>query len=698
VPVLAGLLTDPEHNQRAATLLRIAMKTKGDQEQALASIRKAMKGVGAAAKVPLINALALEKDAASLADFARFANSADPTLGGVGILALGELGADGVGELRKLKKTGAVQQKVDDALFRATETALKAGNTKLATTVYLERLGASYSMKTRIGALRGLVQSDAKQVQSKLQAFIKTGPTDLRQGAFMAAIALQGGAGDKLLAGVDPAGLSPDEQTVLVTALRDRGGDAMRARLRQLTAMTDTAVSTAASGALADIGDAADVKALVGALSRDDAAKDAAATALAKLGADGVDEALVGAAQTAPAPVQAALAEVLGDRRTPAAAKLLMKLRNHENSDVSKEAWKSLTYCATAAELPELIASLAAVEGRTGSRTSKVLVAIGDRMNDTDAVAAALINGLPKANLDGKKVVVGCLASFQNAASLKTLRAGLSDKAPEMRYESLKALSKWQTAEPLDDLFKLAESADDKSRHILALRGYADVLKAVNGTVPKKVLIAHYQRGFKIAAHPQELTPLLSALAESANRAGLPIAAAYLTHADANVHAAAWQALTALNGGGVGTKAASHRPEYLKYLNDGKPETRWTSGTPMRPGMWFSVNLGEVTQVTSVALDNDNPKGESRNDYTRDPKLFMSADGEDWQPVAAAVKKVGNVIAFTCDIETQHVKVVNGGATAGSYWSVHEFRINDSDAGRTKPPVEIKAEALKVTA
>ena len=293
-------------------------------------------------------------------------------------------------------------------------------------------------------------------------------------------------------------------------------------------------------------------------------------------------------------------------------------------------------------------------------------------------------------------MILDTLGSFQSAAGLAALRTALG-KA-EDRTVAVKALGKWQTPEPLDDLLAAVATSDDKSIRVLAMRGYAEILQRQQASGDAADMMTRYTKAFGIAKHPEELVALLSAVAEASDAKAIALASARLEHPDDNVHAMAWKAVSALHANkGAGKQlASSHGESATKALVDQNPSTRWSTGTPMQPDMWFSVNLGKPTKLTTIVLDNTNPKGESRNDYPRAPKLFVSEDGADWQLVKAKINE-GTVTTFTCDVTAQHLKVVNGGVAGGSYWSVHELRINDDNTSVGTPTI-LDAKDLTVSA
>lgn len=61
--------------------------------------------------------------------------------------------------------------------------------------------------------------------------------------------------------------------------------------------------------------------------------------------------------------------------------------------------------------------------------------------------------------------------------------------------------------------------------------------------------------------------------------------------------------------------------------------TRWTSGGPQRPGLWFRVDLGRDVLVNGVLLD----LGPYTGDFPRTLAVEVSLDGDQWRTVAATL-------------------------------------------------------------
>lgn len=117
---------------------------------------------------------------------------------------------------------------------------------------------------------------------------------------------------------------------------------------------------------------------------------------------------------------------------------------------------------------------------------------------------------------------------------------------------------------------------------------------------------------------------------------------------------------------------ASHGGASAWAAFDGKLESRYETGVPQVPGMWFQVELPEPTSLIGIRLDST----PSPDDYPRGYKVELSADGAVWANPVAMGKGESAVtdIAFT-PTRAKFVRITQTGSVAGLFWSIHEMQI-----------------------
>lgn len=134
------------------------------------------------------------------------------------------------------------------------------------------------------------------------------------------------------------------------------------------------------------------------------------------------------------------------------------------------------------------------------------------------------------------------------------------------------------------------------------------------------------------------------------------------------------------------TITASHKPNDVGAAIDGKAETRYTTGKPQVPGMWFQIELPQEASLVGVQLDS----AKSANDYPRGYTLELSTDGQTWKQVSA-----GKGIPGVTDIKfpatkAKFVKITQTGSVAGLFWSIHELEIFAAPGGAAPVTASVK--------
>ncbi len=131
-------------------------------------------------------------------------------------------------------------------------------------------------------------------------------------------------------------------------------------------------------------------------------------------------------------------------------------------------------------------------------------------------------------------------------------------------------------------------------------------------------------------------------------------------------------------GAAFGQPSASQRnvlsgPDNLMQALDGDPATRWSTGTPQRPGMWFQLDLSSIQTIAQLKFSH---RG-SPNDYPRGYIVSLSRDGQSWTTVAQNPKNDGLVVATFDPMPARYIKIEQTGSDLFYWWSIHEMAIYD---------------------
>lgn len=112
---------------------------------------------------------------------------------------------------------------------------------------------------------------------------------------------------------------------------------------------------------------------------------------------------------------------------------------------------------------------------------------------------------------------------------------------------------------------------------------------------------------------------------------------------------------------------------------DGNLDTRWTTGTPMKEGMWYQIDFGSPRLINRVHIDfGSNQNAEDHQDWFRGYDIQVSTDGENWTTVVAQESNEDVVVDETFDpVKARYVKIVNTKDDPDNHWwaSIHEAHI-----------------------
>ncbi len=106
---------------------------------------------------------------------------------------------------------------------------------------------------------------------------------------------------------------------------------------------------------------------------------------------------------------------------------------------------------------------------------------------------------------------------------------------------------------------------------------------------------------------------------------------------------------------------------------DGRPETRWSSRTVQRPGMWFELDLNDVRLVSGLALDTAG----SANDYPQGYIVRLSTDRQQWQEVARNEHNDRALAVNFSPRPARYIRIEQTGSSDRWWWSIHGVTVKE---------------------
>jgi hypothetical protein len=118
--------------------------------------------------------------------------------------------------------------------------------------------------------------------------------------------------------------------------------------------------------------------------------------------------------------------------------------------------------------------------------------------------------------------------------------------------------------------------------------------------------------------------------------------------------------------------SASHGKNEVGRAIDGNAKSRYTTGTYMKPGMWFAFDMQQVHEVRSILLDST----QSAGDFPRGFAVSTSDNGTDWsEPVLTGEGTTAvTELALPAGTKTRHIKIEQTGEFS-LFWSIHELSV-----------------------
>lgn len=102
---------------------------------------------------------------------------------------------------------------------------------------------------------------------------------------------------------------------------------------------------------------------------------------------------------------------------------------------------------------------------------------------------------------------------------------------------------------------------------------------------------------------------------------------------------------------------------------DGNSATRWSSFTPMVPGMWVEADLGDLQTLVGLGLDN----AASPNDYPRGYHVQLSTNRSVWTTVAEQPQNNAPLDISFPPQQARYIRVEQTGWHSQWWWSIHQF-------------------------
>lgn len=461
VPVLGALLADTELSDAARFALRSMAGAGVD-----AALREAVGRVPPDLRPGVIQTIGDRGDRQALPLLAPLVNDANATVVEATLYALGHIGgAHAIKVIKAARPPERLARDRSHALLLCAESLVADGQAPAAASLYRELYQDATDTVIRIGALRGLVQSDPAESGPVLLAALRDANAQLRASAakFVGEL-VSSQVLAQTLAGV--GSLAPDVQVTILSSTDD---PAVVKAARTLIPSADSQVRLAALATLGRRGDGTDVPALLQvAASSNSQEQSAARQALSDLRPTDVDPLLVAAAQSGETAIRAEAIRALASRRVVASVPTLLQLAGEKDPEIEAAAFDALETIAPPDALPGILKLL--LDSRK-DRAEAAAISVAQRSPNSTAAAAVVINALPGPNLAARCALLRILARIPAPNAMQTLLGGVKDSDATVQDLSLRALADWPDPAALPSLLELARTTPNSLHRTLVFRG-----------------------------------------------------------------------------------------------------------------------------------------------------------------------------------------------------------------------------------
>ncbi|MBP8305095.1 MAG: discoidin domain-containing protein, partial [Phycisphaerae bacterium] len=617
-----------------------------------------------------IHSLALRGDTRSIDTFIQTATSGQPDLACVAVLALSRFDDDKAADALWTVYSSArdrIQSEAASALLAVADRQRTQGQADKARTTYERLFSDTQPLTVRMAALQGLVSMGGEGGTTAL--FTGFAHRDPRMQA-AALSALQGctsipvatiGAGFSKL----PASIQPR----VVLALAKRGQEA-RPLAVQAAQSGDPELRRAAAEVLGTVGDATCVGLLAEMSASGGKTAEAARASLVRLPDAGVNAAIVSEIRTAGPQVQVELVNALAGRGATETVSALLDLASGDDPQVRRTAFTGLRHLVGQEQARPLARLLVkGLEGTEAEQAEAATVAACRAIPDRAAQTSPVIEAYTQARSPRAKAsLLRVLSALGGKEALGIVQAATREVDGAVRDAAVRALVEWPDAEALQPVRGLAESSQDPTHRILALRGFIRLIGLAD--LEEAEVFGLYDTAMRLSSRPEEKRLILAGITRLPGKAALTMARACLddpavaSEARAAVQRIEWALKQTI------LCTASTEADTDKAV-DGDPATRWTTGRPAQGGEWFLVDLGAERAIRRVVLDC---RG-SAEDYPRTYEVYLSNSRTQFgRPVAKGEGTAGLTQITFSRTRGRYLKIVQTGE-AEQYWSIHEMGV-----------------------
>jgi HEAT repeat protein len=496
VPALAALLTDGEISHCA----RIALESLPCPAAGTA-LREALAKATGLTKAGIIDSLGERRDAQAVPLLQPALEDKDLSIVAAAADALGKIGTvEAAKALVAGRNSAKARVKIGAGLVRCANHLLKADKRDEAAKIYRDLSGPGEARVVRAGALRGLMQTSGPQFVTES---LSNGDAQIRAAA--AAELSNFSLADLKAAAAGMAKLPGASQEALLMAIRVRGEKSFAPIALAAVQSKDESVRIAAVRALATVGDATALPALVPLSAEKDKLGEAARQSLEAICGPNIDEGIVAALQAEKDPLRRAdWIAVIESRRPIGGVVVLLRETAHQDPVVRSRAMAALAKLAGPSDVPAMVAVvLKAEKGPQRDDAERAVVLVCQQVADAEKRAEPALGVFRTAAAAERLELLPLLGRLGGSTAKQSIQEALASKDPQLYEAGVRAVCNWPDAAVAEQLLNLAQESKTDTHRLWALRGFIRVV-TLPGKTPDAQKLAMLKQAVQLAARDEE--------------------------------------------------------------------------------------------------------------------------------------------------------------------------------------------------
>jgi len=511
IPVLQPMLSDKAWSDMALYALQQIPGTEADK-----ALVNALSAASGPAKMALIAAVGARECAEAvpelvlLLDQTEYAGAAATALGSIG-------GAEAERSLIEAYPAakGNLKSVVAAAMLKCAEKSLAAKNNKSAVRLY-EMLSADASLPETLRKAAAI---------GSISAADNSGAAILTVLLTESDVEMQGAAIAKIKDVIEPEaigplcelmpGLAESLQIKMLAVLAGYPKEHVLPAIAQAARSNSSSIRIAAIKALESVGDHSVVPFLAEAVVKTGGQEQTAVRrTLVTLKGSQVDKAILELlAQKPSEEIQEELIATAAERQMFSAKSAIAEHLTSSSPRIRIRALKALRILGTPSDISLVLDFLIKTENPSEQTEAEITTAVLARKigNPDDRSSSVKFRLVMEKQPEVWVRLMGTLPQIGDDSALPLVRQALQNNDPDVFDAAVRALSSWPTSAARDDVFKLAQEAQNETHRLLAIRGLVRIIGLDKYRNPEAA-VADLRQAAGIAWRPEELKLVLGVL------------------------------------------------------------------------------------------------------------------------------------------------------------------------------------------